>query len=114
MFHKRNSCLDGSRGTSTQTIINDVPEQCKAEVMEKDSETDSDRESMHSNWNELIPINNEINKISEAIKADDQQRKQAVKNIVLVPYKPKPKDWGSWKIKSPYATNLIASPLLRP
>ena len=44
MFCKRNSYLDSSTGTSTQTIINDVPEQCKAEVMEKDSETDSDRE----------------------------------------------------------------------
>ena len=61
MFHKRNSYLDSSRGTCTQTIINNIPEQCKAEVMEKDSETDSDRESIHSNWSELIPINNKIN-----------------------------------------------------
>ena len=38
--------------------------------------------------------------------------KRAIKNIVLVPYKPKPKDWGSWKIKSPYATSTIASPPL--
>ena len=97
-----------------QTIINDIPEQCKAEVMEKDSETDSDRESIHSNWSELIPINNEINKIGEAIKTDAQQRKRAVKNIVLVLYKPKPKDRGSWKIKSPYVTSIIASPLLDP
>ena len=59
MFHKRNSYLDSSRGTSTQTIVNDVPEQCKVEVMEKDSETDSNRESIHSNWSELIPINAE-------------------------------------------------------
>ena len=44
MFCKRNSYLDSSRGTSTQTIVNDIPEQCKAEAMEKDSETDSDRE----------------------------------------------------------------------
>ena len=36
------------------------------------------------------------------MKTDAQQRKRAVKNIVLVPYKPKPKDWGTWKIKSPY------------
>ena len=35
-----------------------------------------------------------------------------MRNIVLVPYKPKPKDWGSWKIKSPYATSTIASPPL--
>ena len=50
MFHKRNSYSDSSRGTSTQTIINDGPEQCKTEAREKDSETDSDRESIHSNW----------------------------------------------------------------
>ena len=94
MFHKRNSYSDSSRGTSTQTIINDDPEQCKVEAREKESETDSDRESVHSNWSKLIPINNEIYKPSEAIKTDVQQRKRTVRNIVLVPYKPKPKDWG--------------------
>ena len=41
MFWKRNSYLDSSRGTSTQTIVNEVPEQCKTE--EKDSEMDSER-----------------------------------------------------------------------
>ena len=46
------------------------------------------------------------------MKTDAQQRKRAVKNIVMVPYKPKPKDWGSWKIKSPYAASMIASPPL--
>ena len=58
MFWKRNSCLDSSRGTSTQTIGNEVPEQCKTE--EKDSETDSEKESIHSNWSELVPV--EVNK----------------------------------------------------
>ena len=111
---KRNSYSNSSRGTTTQTIVNDIPEQCKAEVMEKDSEMDSDRESIHSNWSESIPINNEINIIGDAMKTDTQQRKRAVKNIVLVPYKPKPKDWGTWKIKSPYATSMIASPPLDP
>ena len=114
MFHKRNSYSDSSRGTSTQSIVNDVPEQCKAEVMEKDSKMDSERESFNSNWSELISINKETNKISDAIKIDAQQRKRAVKNIVLVPYKPKPKDWGSWKIKSPCGTSIIASPPLDP
>ena len=112
MFCKRNSYSDSSRGTSTQTIINDIPEQCKAEAMEKDSEMDSDRESIHSNWSKLIPINTEINKPSDAMKTDTQQRKRAVKNIVLVLYKPKPKDWGTWNIKSPYVTSTIASPPL--
>ena len=47
MFWKRNSFSDTSKSTSTQTIVNTVPEQCKTE--EKDSETDSDKESIHSN-----------------------------------------------------------------
>ena len=46
------------------------------------------------------------------MKIDTQQRKGAVKNIVLVPYKPRSKDWGMWKIKSPYVTSTIASPPL--
>ena len=108
MFRKRNSYSDSSRGTSTQTIMNEDPEQCKVE--EKDSEMDSERESIHSNWSELIPV--EVNKPDEVLKVTTPQRKRTVRNIVLVPYKPKPKDWGSQKVKSPYATNTIASPIL--
>ena len=49
----------------------------------------------------------------EIMKINPQPRKRAIKNIVLVPYKSKPKDWGSWKVKSPYATSTIAtSPLI--
>ena len=106
MFQKRNSYSDSSRGTSIQTIVNEVPEQCKTE--EKYSETDSEKESIHSNWSELVPV--KVNKPDETLKIDAPQRKRTVRNIVLVPYKPKPKDWGSWKIKSPYATSTIASP----
>ena len=102
MFHKRNSFSDSSRGTSTQTIINHTTEQCKAEAIEKDSETNSDKESVHSNWSKSIPTEAKIN--------EPQTRKRAIKNIVPVPYKLKPKDWGSWKVKSPYATSIIASP----
>ena len=108
MFQKRNLYLDSSRGTSTQMFLNEVPDQCKAE--EKDSEMDSERESIHSNWSELVPV--EVNKPDEALKIDALQRKRTVRNIVLVPYKLRPKDWGSWKIKSPYATSTIASPPL--
>ena len=39
-------------------------------------------------------------------------KKRTVRNIVLVPYKPKPKDWGSWRVTSPYATSTVASPIL--
>ena len=56
MFQKRNLFSDSSRGTSTQTIINNATEQCKAEEMEKDSQTEGDNNSMHSNWSELLPI----------------------------------------------------------
>ena len=114
IFQKRNSFSDSSRGTSMQTIVNNLSEQCKAETREKDSETDSDRESVHSNWNELIPTNGEVNNMSttdaEIKKSEPQTRKKVIKNIVLVPYKPKPKDWGSWKVKSPYVTTIIAGP----
>ena len=115
IFRKRNSFSDSSRGISMQTIVNNLSEQCKAETREKESETDSDRESVHSSWSKLIPINSEVNNTSttdtEIKKSEPQIRKKGIKNIVLVPYKPKPKDWGSWKVKSPYATSIIASPL---
>ena len=108
MFRKRNSFSDTSKTTSARTIVNTVSEQCKME--EKDSETDSDKESIHSNWSELVPI--ETSKPDEVLMVNAPQRKRTVRNIVLVPYKPKPKDWGSWKIKSPYATSTVASPIL--
>ena len=108
MFQKRNSFLESSRATSAQTIANTVPEQCKME--EKESETDSEKESIHSNWSELVPI--ETSKSDEALINNVPQRKRTVRNIVLVTYKPKPKDWGSWKIKSPYVTSTVASPIL--
>ena len=115
MFRKRNSFSDSSRRTSTQVIVNNV-KQCKAEVVDKDSETDSNRSSVHFDWSKLIPVNNEINNEAiinaEAKRSEAQPRKRAIKNIALVPNKPKPKDWGSWKIKSPYATSTIASPPL--
>ena len=76
---------------------------------EKDSE-DSEKESIHSNWSELVPI--EPSKPDEALTINVPQRKRTVRNIVLVPYKTKLKDWGSWKIKSPYATGTVASPIL--
>ena len=71
---------------------------------------DSKRESIHSNWSKLVPV--ERNKPDEALKINAPQIKRTVRNIVLVPYKLRPKDWGSWKIKSPYVTSTIASPPL--
>ena len=107
IFQKRNLFLDSSRSTSTQTIMNDVSIQCKTE--DKDSETDSEKESIHSNWGDVVLT--EADNPIDAV-ADIPQKKRTVRSIVLVPYKPKPKDWGSWKIRSPYATSTVASPSL--
>ena len=123
MFQKRNSFSDSSRDTSTQTIVNDIDnnaEENKAEVADNDSNRESDRDSIHSNWSKLMTVKSGMNinastsntSLGEAVKVNAQPRKRAVKNIILVPYKPEPKDWGSWKIKSPYATSTIASPSL--
>ena len=106
IFRKRYSFLDSSRATSTQTIVNDLSEQCQTEMENKDNETDSERESVHSNWSDLMPI--EENKPNKVIV----NKKRTVRNIVLVHYKPKLKDWGSWRVNSPYATSTVASPML--
>ena len=63
MFQKRNSFSDSSRGTSTQTIANNVDnnaEEYKAEVIDNDSNRDSDRDSVHSNWSKFMPIKSGI------------------------------------------------------
>ena len=108
IFHKRNSFSDSSKTTSTQTIVNNLSEQWKVEVREKDSEMDSDVESVHSNWSDIVPIN--VNKSTEAVINNNNKKKRVVRNIILVPYKPKPSNWGSWQVKSLYATSTVASP----
>ena len=129
IFWKRNSISDNSIGTSMQTIMNNMDND---DEENKSVKTDSDRDSMHSNWSEIISVNEEAKysklksgmnvnastsnaSLGEAVKTTlAQSRKRAVKNIVLVPYKPKPTEWGSWKIKSLYATSTVASPSLVP
>ena len=107
IFQKRNSFSDDSRATSMQTIINEAPEQDREQ--NKDSETDSDRskkESVHSNWSNFMPT--EETKPTKLVL----NKKRTVRNIVLVPYKPKLNNWVSWRAKSPYATSIVASPNL--
>ena len=56
-----------------------------------------------------MPVN--VNNSTEVITNDNSnKRKGTVRNIVLVPYKPKLSNWGSWQIKSLYATSTVASP----
>ena len=108
IFWKRYSFSDGSRATSTQTIVNEIHD--SHNTVEKDNETDSDKQSIHSVWSKLIPV--ATSKSKETMSADVLQRKRTVRNIVLVPCKPKPNDWGSWRVESPYATSTVASPIL--
>ena len=116
MFRKRDLMLDDSKGTLTQTIINQVEE-------EEETRSCSDRESINSDWSDLLPVNKTIkcnqnnNNEASTSNRDDNvvptctlPKRKTVKNIVLVPYKPQLKDWGSWHVKSPYATSTIPSP----
>ena len=79
--------------------MNEVPEQCKTE--EKDSKMDSEGESIHSNWSELIPV--EISKHDEALKVTAPQRKRTMRNS-LSTIQAKTKRLGeleNWTIASP-------------
>ena len=91
------------------------------------------RNSVHSDWSDLISIDEEAEyrKIyknrkgpnttctattlaASATKAamipSASPAKKTIKNIVLVPYTPRPKEWGSWQIRSPYASSTVVSP----
>ena len=106
IFQKQNSLSDDSKGTSTQTIVNDV---------ESEGEK-SKNDSIHSDWSDLLLVDkeaeykntytnrNEPNIIgvattSAASTTDATKRpsvppvKKTVKNIVLVSYTPKLTDW---------------------
>ena len=130
IFRKRNSFSDDSRGTSMQSIVNH---------MERDSEErsvvgDNKRNSTHSDWSDLILIDEEAEYriIYKSRKRPDTTTctattltasttktatipptcpaKRTVKNIVLVPYTPRPKEWGSWQVRSPYASSTVVNP----
>ena len=107
---------DNSKGTSTQTIVNQVDR-------EEETESCSDGRSINSDWSDLLPVSRKVeyrqyNNVEATTSTTDNNvvptctplKKKVVKNIILVPYKPYPKDWGSWHVKSPYATSTIASP----
>ena len=115
-------------GTSTQTIVNHVENKEERSIIDGDK-----RNSVHSDWSDLISVYweaeyrkiyknkkgpNAINAATTsaastaeaAIIPSASPAKKTVKNIVLVPYTPRPNDWGSWQIRSPYATSTVASP----
>ena len=127
IFWKQNSLSDDSKRTSTQTTVNNVESEEDESVP-----TNSKRKSIHSNWSDLLSVEEEAEykrtyrgkpniigvattSTASSVKPTNKEPsispvKRTVKNIVLVLYTPKPKDWGSWCIRSPYATSTIASP----
>ena len=126
-FRKRTSDLDDSRDTSSQSIVN---------YMDRDSEErsimdGSKRNSVNSDWNDLIPIDVEaeyckihnirkgpynkscashipstspVSNTIQVTSSSPADRHKTVKNIVLFPYTPKPNKWGSWWVKDSQLT----------
>ena len=54
IFRKRNSLSDDSRGTSTQTIVNHMESEEERSIVDSDK-----RDSIHSDWSDLIPVDEE-------------------------------------------------------
>ena len=123
IFRKRNSMSYDSRGTSSQSIINN---------MERDSEersvvSDNKRDSIHLDWSDLIPIDveGEYQRVYNSRKRPDARvcmsaplaapvatvpssssaTHKTIKNIVLVRFTPKPNEWGSWQVKKSQCTS---------
>ena len=109
--------------------------------MERESEersvmNDSKRSSIHSNWNDLIPvyIESEYRKIysnkkrpdagastttplaataaeAAAVPLSSPATQKTIKFIVLVPFNRKPNNWGSWQVKKlQFASTTAVTP----
>ena len=67
MFRKRNSVLDNSRGTSMQSIVNNIENNGENN---RSVATDNDRHNMHSNWSEFINEEVDYSKLKNEINVD--------------------------------------------
>ena len=127
IFRKRNSLSDESRGISMQSIVNHM----EREEEERSLIGGNKRNSVHSGWSDLISIDKEVEyrKIYKGRKGPNttactattlaaslakatiippaSPAKKTVTDIVLVPYTPRPKEWGTWQIRSPYASRTV-------
>ena len=114
-----------------QSIVNHM----KRESEERSIVNDRVRSNIHSIWSDLVPIDMEAEyrRIYKSRKRPDTTActattsaapaakaatispsspatKKTVKNIVLVPHTPRPKEWGSWWVRSPYASSTAVNP----
>ena len=102
IFRRRRSTSDDSWGDSTQTIVN-----------WEDEEIQSETNSSMSDWSDQLLINDNNKEQPSTSKGDQNDinrtvksiPKRSEKNIVLVPYKPKPKNWGNWRKKNNIDSN---------
>ena len=106
IFRRRRSSSNDSWGDSTQTVVNREDTQ---------SETNS---SALSDWDEQLLINDNLrpstsnnNNKNDELTIQSTPMKRTMKNIVLVPYKPKPKSWGSWRAKTPNTKTTNENPI---
>ena len=117
IFRKRNSMSDDSRGSSMESIVNYMD---REESEERTVINQEKRDSVHSDWSDLIPVDvqaeycrihrkgpsnkSHISPILSAapvtnvpvLPSSPAESCKTDKSIVLVPYKSKPNEWGSW------------------
>ena len=138
IFRKRNSISDNSRGTFTQSIINYM----ERDSEERSVINDSKRNCVHLDWSDLIlidveaeyqriyngrkgpdirlhtstvPLANPVAKAATVPPSSPANTHKTIKNIVLVPYTPKPNEWGRWQVKkSQLTSSTIETPNSEP
>ena len=127
-FWKRNLISDDSRGSSLQSVINYM----EREKSEKRTViTEGKRDSVHLEWSDLILIDleAEYHKIHRkepynkshvspftapvtndpVLPSSPAESHKTTRRIVLVPYKPKPNEWGSWRVKDQPISTVSSS-----
>ena len=122
IFGKWNSLSDDSRGTSMQSIVNHMVREEERSIIGGDRRNsdlisiDEEAEYWKIYKNRKGP-NTTSTATTFAASATEaamipsaSPAKKTVKNIVLVPYTPRPKEWGSWQIRSLYALSTVVSP----
>ena len=94
IFRRRRSTSNDSWGDSTQTIVN----------WEEENEVQSETNSSMSDWSDNLLVNSNDREQpstprtqNNLNKTEHSTLKRTEKNLVLVPFKPKPKNWGSWR-----------------
>ena len=125
IFRKRRSDSEDSRGTPP-----DYPVENRTQEIEERSVIDGiDRNSIHSNWSDTIPMDTDaeyckiynnrsgpfgglhaspIPSTAQVPLLSSTETHKTVKNLFLFLYKPKPDQWGNWHIKNSQPTSSLS------